>query len=70
MLTGLFISFIRVYQRLISPLKPRTCRFHPSCSEYARQALEKKGIWKGFIYTFRRLAKCHPFHAGGYDPLQ
>lgn len=70
LLTVISISLIRLYQRLISPLKPKACRFEPTCSEYAKQALEKKGFWRGMFLSLRRLLKCHPFHAGGYDPLQ
>jgi len=70
LLTDVFVSLIEFYQRKISPLKPKACRFYPTCSDYAKQALAKKGFWKGTFYTFRRLAKCHPFHSGGYDPLQ
>ncbi|MBM7855827.1 putative membrane protein insertion efficiency factor [Desulfohalotomaculum tongense] len=58
-----------VYQRIISPLKPRTCRFYPTCSEYSIQAVQKYGVCKGLWLTVKRLLKCHPFHPGGYDPV-
>jgi conserved hypothetical protein YidD len=54
---------------VISPLLPSTCRFYPSCSAYAVEALEKHGAWRGTKLTLRRLGRCHPFHPGGYDPV-
>lgn len=65
----LMILLIRFYRKFISPLKPPTCRFYPTCSTYALQAYQKYGFWKGTYLTVRRLLKCHPFHPGGYDPL-
>jgi putative membrane protein insertion efficiency factor len=59
---------IGVYQRLVSPLLPRACRFAPTCSEYARQALLEHGLAQGMWLAVRRVARCHPFHPGGYDP--
>lgn len=64
------IGFIRFYQKYISPLKGPTCRFYPTCSEYAVQALLKYGIWKGTVKAIIRILKCHPFHPGGYDPVK
>ena len=61
---------LRTYQMYLSPLKGATCRFYPSCSEYARQALHRYGLIKGVGMTIARLARCHPFHAGGYDPVK
>lgn len=61
---------IRAYQIVISPLLPASCRFEPSCSEYARQAILKHGVLRGLWIAVVRLGKCHPFHAGGYDPVQ
>ncbi|WP_274651779.1 membrane protein insertion efficiency factor YidD [Paenibacillus humicola] len=58
---------IRFYRRFISPLKPPTCRFYPTCSEYALQAIEKHGPLKGGWLAARRIARCHPFHPGGID---
>lgn len=60
---------IRFYQIFISPLKPPTCRFYPTCSAYAIEAIQKKGPVKGTCLAIKRIAKCHPFHPGGYDPV-
>ena len=65
----IFIFIITLYQKYISPLKPSTCRFYPTCSEYAIQALEKYGLFKGIWLATKRLSRCHPFNTGGYDPL-
>ncbi len=61
--------FVHVYQRVLSPLLPRRCRFYPSCSEYARQALLKHGALRGGWLTLKRLCKCGPWHPGGNDPV-
>jgi putative membrane protein insertion efficiency factor len=67
----ILIALIRAYQILISPLLPRdTCRFYPTCSSYALGAVRKYGGLKGGWMAIRRIAKCHPFHPGGYDPVQ
>lgn len=61
---------IRFYRRYLSSLKKYpTCRFIPTCSEYALEAVSKYGVLKGGYLAFRRLLRCHPFHPGGYDPL-
>ena len=61
--------FVDAYQRVISPLKRRpTCRYLPTCSEYAGEAIEKYGAWRGFWKAAWRLLRCHPFSAHGYDP--
>jgi len=60
---------IRFYQKFISPLKPPTCRFYPTCSHYALEALETHGALRGSWLTAKRLVKCHPFHPGGFDPV-
>jgi len=60
---------IKGYQRLISPMLPPNCRFYPTCSEYFLCALDKYGFFKGSFYGIKRILKCHPFHPGGYDPL-
>jgi putative membrane protein insertion efficiency factor len=60
---------IRAYQRLISPLLPPACRFHPSCSHYGHEALTRHGAFWGTYLTARRLGRCHPFHPGGLDPV-
>ncbi|WP_028239340.1 membrane protein insertion efficiency factor YidD [Stutzerimonas azotifigens] len=60
---------VRAHQYLISPLLGPRCRFHPSCSQYALEALDRHGLWRGSSLTLRRLLRCHPWHAGGYDPV-
>jgi putative membrane protein insertion efficiency factor len=64
------IGLIRTYKLVISPLLPSACRFHPTCSEYMRDAIEKHGVWKGVGMGLRRLSRCHPFHQGGFDPVR
>lgn len=63
------IVLIQCYRLFISPLKPPTCRFMPTCSEYALQAIEKYGIIRGGKMAIKRILRCHPFHPGGYDPV-
>ena len=63
-------GLLRAYQLLISPLLPSACRFHPTCSEYMKDAIEKHGVLKGMGLGLRRLARCHPFHQGGFDPVR
>ncbi len=65
----LIIGLIRVYKALISPLLPPSCRFHPSCSEYAAQAIRSHGSVAGLALGLVRLLKCHPWHPGGFDPV-
>lgn len=65
----IFIWIIRLYQRFISPLKPRTCRFYPTCSHYSIQAISKYGAIKGGYKSIKRIFRCNPFNKGGYDPL-
>ena len=62
-------ALIRGYQRFVSPAFPPRCRFNPSCSQYTLEAVERYGLVLGSWYGVKRLAKCHPFHRGGYDPL-
>ncbi|MFI5120363.1 MAG: membrane protein insertion efficiency factor YidD [Thermoanaerobaculia bacterium] len=62
-------GILGVYKRVVSPLLPPACRFTPTCSEYAREAVTRHGIWRGLALAVRRLARCHPFHAGGADPV-
>jgi putative membrane protein insertion efficiency factor len=65
----LLAGLIRGYQIVLSPLLPPSCRFHPSCSQYALEAVGRHGALKGGWLAARRLARCHPFHPGGYDPV-
>ena len=62
-------SGIRIYQLCISPLFPSSCRYYPTCSSYAMEAITKYGPFKGFYLGFKRILRCHPFHEGGYDPV-
>lgn len=65
----LMVALLRVYRRFISPLIPPSCRFYPSCSTYAVEALQTHGPLRGSWLTTRRLLKCAPWHPGGYDPV-
>jgi len=65
----LLLALIRFYQTSISPYTPPTCRYHPTCSEYARQAIELHGAARGSWLALCRLLRCHPFARGGYDPV-
>jgi putative membrane protein insertion efficiency factor len=66
----ILIWLIKLYQRVISPILPKSCRFYPTCSQYAIQAIEKYGVLTGVWMGIKRIMKCHPFHPGGYDPLK
>ena len=70
LLVGLLLLPLRGYQRLISPGLPRRCKYHPTCSAYAAQALRELGPFKGMIVAAWRLARCNPWSDGGYDPLE
>lgn len=63
------IWLVRAYQLLISPFVPPSCRFHPTCSHYAIEALRKHGAFKGLWLAVRRIMRCHPWHSGGHDPV-
>ena len=65
----MLLSLVRLYRLLLSPLLPRVCRFHPSCSAYAEEALTRHGPLKGTSLAARRLLRCHPLHEGGIDPV-
>ncbi|OBQ55483.1 membrane protein insertion efficiency factor YidD [Tamlana sp. s12] len=64
-----FLLLIKVYQTFISPLTPATCRFHPTCSQYAKEALTKHGFFKGSWLAIKRILSCHPWGGSGYDPV-
>jgi len=65
---ALLVLAIRLYQITLSPWIGQSCRFQPTCSNYMIQAVHKYGCWRGFWMGLRRIARCHPWHAGGYDP--
>jgi putative membrane protein insertion efficiency factor len=69
-LQWLVIRALRLYKIALSPLLPAACRFYPSCSDYMREAVERYGAIRGVWMGVRRLARCHPFHAGGFDPVR
>ena len=62
-------SGLKLYKKFVSPALPPSCRFYPSCSEYAHEAVEKHGVVRGAALSVRRLLKCHPCNPGGYDPV-
>lgn len=66
-MTRLLVYLLELYKRRVSPLLPRACRFSPTCSEYARLALLKHGLWRGSLLATGRLLRCQPFHPGGID---
>jgi len=66
----LLIFLIKAYKKYISPLLPRSCRFYPTCSEYALEAISKYGVLKGGIKSIYRILRCNPFNMGGYDPVK
>ena len=67
---SVLVYLLRGYQVLISPLLPPACRFTPTCSDYAIQAVKQHGALRGIYMAARRLLRCHPFHPGGYDPVK
>ncbi len=69
MIKFLFLKLIKFYQGYISPLLPKSCRYYPTCSTYTATAIEKYGIIKGSWLGLKRILRCHPFHPGGYDPV-
>ena len=64
------VSGLKAYKWLLSPVLPSACRFYPTCSEYMREAVERYGAAKGVWMGVRRLLRCHPFQAGGFDPVR
>lgn len=69
LLTYPFVLLVRFYQIAISPLKPPTCRYTPTCSSYALEALKRYGLFKGGMLAIRRIMRCHPWGGHGYDPV-
>jgi len=65
----ILIFIVGGYRIFLSPLLPSSCRFFPSCSAYAEEAIERRGVWRGLRLAFRRLLHCRPGHPGGYDPV-
>ena len=70
MLKLLALGLLRFYQKAISPVLPPACRFYPTCSQYAYQAIERYGVARGSWLAMKRLIRCHPFQPGGYDPVR
>lgn len=66
---AVLVGLLRLYRWTLSPLLGPRCRFHPSCSDYAEQAVRKHGVVHGSMLMLRRLLRCHPWHPGGYDPV-
>lgn len=64
------IAALRFYKRWISPMLPTACRFRPTCSEYMLEAVARHGVLRGIGMGIARISRCHPFHAGGYDPVR
>ena len=69
LLTKSLVFLIKAYQVILSPYFGQQCRFAPTCSQYAVDALQKHGFFYGIFYTVKRILKCHPWHAGGHDPI-
>jgi hypothetical protein len=69
MLARLFLALIRFYQGYISPMFPPVCRYTPTCSQYALEAIQKYGAWKGGWLAVKRICRCHPWGGSGYDPV-
>jgi len=69
MLRWIALKLIRFYQRFISPLTPPSCIYSPTCSQYGYEAIARHGVWKGSWLTVRRIARCHPWAQGGFDPV-
>lgn len=70
MMQGFLVLVVKFYRKCLSPLKLRSCRFYPTCSEYSLECLQKYGATKAIFKSIKRITKCHPFHPGGYDPVK
>lgn len=68
-MTAAALALLRWYKRSVSPLMPPACRYTPTCSEYAMEAIERYGVGRGTLMAVRRVLSCHPFARGGYDPV-
>ena len=68
-MTRILVALVAAYRYAVSPMLGRSCRFHPSCSEYAQEAIERHGAVRGVWLAFKRIGRCHPWHHGGYDPV-
>ena len=69
MLKKIALFFIWLYQKAISPYLGQNCRYFPTCSCYAKEAIQKYGVYKGSLIALKRILRCHPFHEGGFDPV-
>lgn len=69
-MTAAALFALRFYKRWISPLLPSACRFHPTCSVYMMEAIQTHGLMRGAWIGLKRIARCHPFHEGGFDPVR
>ena len=68
-LKAVVILLIKIYQKVVSPWTPASCRYNPTCSSYSIDAFQKHGLWKGFVLTVKRIGSCHPWGGSGYDPV-
>jgi hypothetical protein len=68
--TGFLIAAVGAYKKFVSPILPRCCRYYPSCSTYAVQSIRKHGPWRGSLRSVHRICRCHPWHPGGFDPVE
>jgi len=66
---AMVILLIKIYQKVVSPWTPASCRYNPTCSSYSVEAFQKHGLWKGFVMTIKRIGSCHPWGGSGYDPV-
>ncbi|MBU3699355.1 MAG: membrane protein insertion efficiency factor YidD [Candidatus Kapabacteria bacterium] len=69
LLSTMLIGLVRIYKRWLSPMLPSSCRFQPTCSSYAIEAIQEHGPFSGTLLAIRRIGRCHPLHPGGFDPV-